>query len=56
MWIIPVLTIVQLKPILEMLLSGPYLGLLLTNNIHEQPAIWCYTFIMQIILTYLLLK
>ena len=55
MWVIPVLTMCQLKPILAMLLTGPYLGFLLTNNIHEQPAIWCYTAIGQILLTYYLL-
>lgn len=56
MWVIPVLTIVQMKPFLAMLLTGPYLGFLLTNNIHEQPAIWCYTSIGQMLLTYYLLK
>jgi hypothetical protein len=56
MWVIPVLTIMQLKPILAMLLTGPYLGFILTNNINEQPAIWCYTAISQMILTYYLLK
>ena len=56
MWFIPVLTIFELKPILAILLTGPYLGFLLTNNIHEQPAIWCYTAIGQMLLTYFLLK
>lgn len=56
MWVIPVLTIIQLKPILALLLTGPYLGILLTNNIHEQPAIWCFTAIGQFIITYLFLK
>jgi hypothetical protein len=56
MWVIPVLTIFQIKPILAMLLSGPYLGILLTTNKNEQPAIWCYTAISQMILTYFLLK
>ena len=56
MWVIPVLTIFQLKPFLAMLLTGPYLGFLLTNNIHEQPAIWCFTAIGQTLLTYYLLK
>jgi hypothetical protein len=55
MWVTPVLTILQLKPILATLLTGPYLGFLLTNNIHEQPAIWCYTGIAQIIITHFLL-
>lgn len=56
MWVIPALTIIQLKPIIAMLLTGPYIGVLLTNNIHEQPAIWCYTAIAQMILTYFLIK
>ena len=56
MWVIPVLTIVQLKPILALILTGPYLGILLTNNIHEQPAIWCYTSIGQMLVTYYFLK
>lgn len=56
MWVIPVLTIIQMKPILAMILTGPYLGILLTQNIHEQPAIWCYTAIGQMILTYFLLE
>ena len=56
MWAIPVLTIIELKPLLALLLTGPYLGIFLTNNIHEQPAIWCYTVIGQMLLTYLLVK
>jgi len=56
MWVIPALTILQLKPIVAMLITGPYLGILLTDNIHEQPAIWCYTAIAQMILTYFLLN
>ena len=56
MWVIPVLTIIQMKPIVAMILTGPYLGILLTQNIHEQPAIWCYTAIGQMILTYFLLE
>jgi len=55
MWVIPMLTLFQIKPILAMLLTGPYLGYFLTNNIHEQPAIWCFTAIFQMILTYALL-
>ena len=51
-----IITIFQLKPFLAMLLTGPYLGFLITNNIHEQPAIWCYTEIGQMLLTYYLLK
>jgi len=56
MWVIPALTIFQFKPMMAMLLTGPYLGFLLTNNIHEQPAIWCYTSIGQILVTHYLLK
>jgi hypothetical protein len=39
-----------------MLLTGPYLGFLLTNNIHERPAIWCYTGLGQMLLTHYLIK
>jgi hypothetical protein len=55
MWVIPVLTIFQLKPIMAMLLTGPYLGYFLSSNIHEIPAIWCYTAIGQMILSHSLL-
>lgn len=54
-WVIPVLTTGQLKPILAMLLTGPYLALLFTKNIHEQPSIWCYTAIGQMLFTYFML-
>ena len=54
MWVTPMLVLFQLKPIVALLLTGPYL--FLTGNIHEQPAIWCYTAIAQMIVTYLLLK
>jgi hypothetical protein len=54
MWVVPALVIFQTKPLLAILLTGPYLGLL-TKNIHEQPAIWCYTSIAQLIITYYLL-
>lgn len=56
MWVIPALTIFEIKPIMAVLLTGPYLGYLLTNNIHEWPAIWCYTVIGQMLLTYFLIK
>tara|TARA_B100000927_G_scaffold111613_1_gene90098 strand:+ start:395 stop:1048 length:654 start_codon:yes stop_codon:yes gene_type:complete len=56
MWIVPVLTLAQIKPITAMLLTGPYLGYILTDNIHEQPAIWCYTAIAQLLLTFFLLS
>jgi hypothetical protein len=55
MWVIPILTLFQIKPILAMLLTGPYLGYYFTNNIHEQPAIWCFTSIFQMIITYYVL-
>ena len=55
MWVIPALIIFQLKPMIALLLTGPYLGFLLSMNIHEQPAIWCYTVIGQMLLTYFLL-
>lgn len=56
MWVIPVLSIFQIKPIMAMILTGPYLGYFLTNNIHEQPAIWCYTVIAQMLMTFFLVK
>lgn len=56
MWVIPVLTIAKMKPILAMLLTGQYLGFLITDNIHEQPAVWCYTAIGQMLLTFYLLN
>jgi hypothetical protein len=55
MWVVPVLTTLQIKPILAMILTGPYLSLFLTDNIHEQPAIWCYTAIAQLLITYYIL-
>lgn len=51
LWIFPALSMFQLKPLLAILLTGPYFGYLLTSNIHERPAIWCYTGIAQIIIT-----
>lgn len=56
MWAIPVLTIFQMKPILATILTGPYAGFLLTSNKNEQPVIWCYTAIAQMIITYYLIK
>jgi hypothetical protein len=56
MWVIPVLTIFQLKPFLALILTGPYLGILLTANLHERASIWCYTAIGQILLTHFLLQ
>ena len=57
LWVFPALSMFQLKPLISILLTGPYFGYLLTNNIHERPAIWCYTAIAQIIVTcWLLLR
>jgi hypothetical protein len=56
MWVVPVLTTLQFKPIMAMLLTGPYLGFLLSTNIHERPAIWCYTGISQMLVTHFLLR
>ena len=56
MWVIPTLVVFQAKPVIALLLTGPYLGAMLTSNIHEQPAIWCYTAISQMFVTYYLLK
>jgi len=58
MFIAPVLSIFQIKSILAVILTGPYLGIILTKNKDERErgAIWCYTAIMQILLTYYLLK
>jgi hypothetical protein len=55
LWVVPVLLLREMKPFLAMLLTGPYLGILLTGNIHEQPAIWCYTAISQMLVSYYLL-
>jgi hypothetical protein len=56
MWTIPVLTIYEINPAMAMLISGPYIGYFLTNNIHEMPAIWCYTVVSQMLISYYLLK
>lgn len=55
MWVIPILTLFQIKPLLAMIITGPYFGYYFTNNIHEQPAIWCFTAIFQMIITHILL-
>jgi hypothetical protein len=55
MWTIPVLMTLELKPIIAMLLTLPYIASLLTNNIHERPAIWCFTGIGQMLLAHILL-
>ena len=68
MWVIPVLTIYQLKPFLAMLFTMPYIAFFLTlynikrekNDITrlqtEGAAIWCYTAIAQFLVTYLIIK
>jgi hypothetical protein len=56
MWIIPTLVAFEIKPIIAVLLTGPYLGWIMTNNIHERPAIWCYTVVAQLVITFYLLK
>jgi len=57
---VPALLTFQLKPILAMLLCTPYIPYILNggiwNNIHEHPAIWCYTVIGQMLLAFFLLK
>jgi hypothetical protein len=55
MLFIPTLVTFQAKPIIAMLLAGPWFGLLLTSNIHEAPAIWCYTVIAQFLISQTLL-
>ena len=62
MWVIPVLTIVQFKPILAMLFSLPYIAYLsiIINSDKkvgsEAGTIWCYTLIGQMLLSYILIK
>ncbi len=55
MWIAPALSLFQMKPLLAIILTCPFFGYLLSSNIHEQPAIWCFTFIGQLIMTLFLL-
>ena len=55
MFFIPTLVTFQPVPIIAMLLAGPWLSVILTDNIHEQPAIWCYTAVAQVIVSYFLL-
>jgi len=56
MLFIPTLVTFQAKPIIAMILAGPWFGVLLTGNIHEAPAIWCYTVVAQFAITSYLLK
>ena len=56
MWFIPALVAFEINPIIALLLTGPWLGWAITDNIHEQPAIWCYTVIAQMAITFYLLK
>jgi hypothetical protein len=55
MWFIPFLSLLEIKPILALILTGPYFGYYFTKNIHEQPAIWCFTAIFQMIITFFIL-
>jgi hypothetical protein len=60
LWVVPALLSFQLKPILAMLLTTPYIPYILNggiwNNIHEHASIWCYTEIAQMLVTYYLIK
>lgn len=51
MFVVPALVTFQLKPFIAMLLSMPYLAMI-THNKNEQPAIWCYTSVVQLLVTY----
>ena len=55
MWVIPTIVTFKYRPIIALILTGPYMSLLFTSNIHEQPAIWCFFSVIQIIITYILL-
>ena len=44
-----------MKPIIALLLSGPYFGYLLANDISEQASIWCLTVTAQLLVTFFLL-
>jgi hypothetical protein len=55
LFVIPALITFQFKPIMAILIIAPYAAML-TSNIHEQPAIWCYTSIMQLLISFFLLK
>jgi hypothetical protein len=55
LFVIPALITFQFKPIMAVLIIAPYAGML-TSNIHEKPAIWCYTSIMQLLISFYLLK
>lgn len=56
MWVIPVLTLFEIKPLIALLLTLPYFAIFITNNIHEQPAIWCFFSIIQLIITFIIIK
>ena len=56
LFFVPVLTTLELKPILVALLTSPLPTYFMTDNIHEQPAIWCFTSIAQILLSFLLIN
>lgn len=55
LFVIPILTTFEMKPLLALLLSGPYFGYFLANDISEQASIWCLTVTLQLIITFFLL-
>ena len=55
MIVVPVLVTFELRPIIALILLAPYSGMFLTNNKNESPAIWCYTSLMQLLVSYYLL-
>uniref|UniRef100_A0A6C0I7P1 Uncharacterized protein n=1 Tax=viral metagenome TaxID=1070528 RepID=A0A6C0I7P1_9ZZZZ len=60
MFVIPVLVAFKSKPIIAILLTGPFIAMYISNNIEEEkneiPTIWCLTITIQMIITYYLLK
>lgn len=55
MWAAPVLTLFEIKPLIAFFITLPILAILITKNIHEMPAIWCFTGIAQLLLSFILL-
>jgi len=56
MWAIPTIVMFKKKPIMALILTGPYFGFLFADDIHESSSVWCFTAIFQMILSYLYLK
>lgn len=58
LWIVPTLVTFETKPLIAIILTLPFYltNKNITSNIHEQPAIWCYTFTAQLLVSYILLK